>query len=729
MLTERETWSEFQENYRYSHDYWAPFVKDAQIYTLAASGYTWTHDERMELIKEGREPLELNIIRRPLEFFSGYLRDNLNSVVFGPIEGSDQKTADQLSSLSYYVWDKGQGYNTFLDAADECFKSGISLCGIQMDYSKDFINGDISFYKRCFNQFYLDPTFERVDLSDCSFTIMRDLLDRSVIKGLLPFVDPSEIDSIQNAFRDDKFLTYHPNFTTLSRNRNLMAYDQYYKRGTRTRKFLVDNNSSFARDITDLSAEELNTLKVGIGRLKKLRADAESMDLDVRQMPPVLDIREIERPYIRLHIMLNGQEVYNGEDKTGIVESYPFAPLICYMEPSIWLPSQRLQGMAAAQWSNQRNFNKRHMKIVDMMDSDISTGYKYLIGSVADPQDLQQSGQNKLIGIDPENAPEGMNSVQELRGGGANPALIEYQSVLNQLSLTLANVNESVLGIDDKGNTQISGRLAQVRIAQGLRSNRKVMDNIEQSQLVLGALVGKAIQLNYTAGKVERIIGEQPTDQFYDKEFEQYDAIIKEGVRSQSQRDAYYYEIVNLKREGIVNVPEKEIVRALNMTGLSDLEKAIAEQEEAQKGQVEMAQKAQALEMELMNATKEEKLGLAQERRSRVISNLSLKDERESEAQQNIAQAALDRAKTITEIAKMRDERIIQVLQFVNQLEQQEAQGREAQKDQVEEQSDRINTDTEGTVENQQAQAAQQMEAELSNIISQNNIQGVNNGL
>ena len=45
---------EFLTNYRYAHDFWAPFVKDAQVYTLAASGYTWSDNERKELIKQGR---------------------------------------------------------------------------------------------------------------------------------------------------------------------------------------------------------------------------------------------------------------------------------------------------------------------------------------------------------------------------------------------------------------------------------------------------------------------------------------------------------------------------------------------------------------------------------------------------------------------------------------------------------------------------------------------------
>lgn len=704
---------EFNENYKYAHDFWAPFIKNAQIYTTAASGFTWTFQEIKQLVKEGREPIEFNIMRRPLQFYSGYLRDNINSIVYGPVEDSDQKTADQFTKIGDYIWDKGNGFPVFLDACDEAFKSGICLVGIQKSFKNDFVNGDLTFYKRTYNSFFLDPTFESIDLNDCSFAIMRDLLSRQTAKELLPFVDPKEIDHLQSSYRDDKFLTFHPQFTTLSRNRHIIAYDQYYKRVTRKRKFLLDKRSSYYRDITDYSKDEIDKLKFGINRFDRMYEEAEGLE---KEDIPLLEIKNVDRGFINLHILLNGHEVYSGDDLTGINETYPFVPILCYLEPSIWLPEQRLQGIASTMWSNQRQFNKRHMKIIDMMDSDISTGFKYLIGAVADPQDLQQSGQNKLIGVDPENAPQGLDSVQQLNGGGANPALIEYQSILDQLSLTLSNVNESILGIDEKGNTQISGRLAQVRIAQGLRGNRKIFDQVETSQQLLGGLILMGIQKNYPAGKVERILGEKPTQQFYDQEFEQYDAVIKEGVRSKSQKDAYYYELVNLKRDGIVDVPAEEIVRALQMTGLSDLQKAIEVQKEQQAEQKKKMEAAEDLQLEVLNATKEEKLGLAQERRSRVISNLSLKDERESEAQQNIAQAALDRARAITEIAKLREDRIMQVLQFVNTLEQQEAQGREMQKAQVEEQSNRINTDTTGSRENKEQQVLDQSIEQEANI-------------
>jgi hypothetical protein len=559
-------------------------------------------------------------------------------------------------------------------------------------------------------------------LHDAGFVITRDLVTKDYAKQLMPFIDPKEIDNISMGYRDDKFLTYHPEFTTFSRNRNLIAYDQYYKRVTRKREFLVDMNSAYYRDITDLSSEEKKKLKFGINRLRQMRDDADVLDIDPNDVPNV-EIKSVDRGFVELHILLNGHEFYCGDDKTGINQTYPFVPNICYMEPSIWMPSQRIQGLASCNWSAQRQFNKRHMKIIDMMDSDISTGFKYLIGSVPDPQDLQQSGQGKIIGVDPENAPQGLDSVQQLQGGGANPALIQYQQVLDQLTLTLSNVNESALGIDEKGNTQISGRLAQVRIAQGLRGNRKIFDNVETSQQVLGGLILTAIQKNYPPGKVERILAEKPTEQFYEQEFEQYDAVIKEGVRSKSQKDAYYYELVNLKKDGVVDVPQTEIVRSLSMAGLSDLEEAIAKQDEMRSAEQAQAKELQKMQIELINATKEEKLGLAKEREARVMSNLALKDERESEAQQNIAQAALDRAKAISEISQMNENRIMQALRFVNELEQQESAGREAQKIQVASQANQISESVEMEDEIDQAQS-QVQQNQMQNSMEQDLNQG-----
>ncbi|HEY5235259.1 MAG TPA: hypothetical protein VIJ14_03690, partial [Rhabdochlamydiaceae bacterium] len=154
-----------------------------------------------------------------------------------------------------------------------------------------------------------------------------------------------------------------------------------------------------------------------------------------------------------------------------------------------------------------------------------------------------------------------------------------------------------------------------------------------------------------------------------------------------------------LKREGIVDVPQSEIVRALQLSGLSDLQEAMQQQDEQRAQAAKDAGDLQKMQIEDLSAKKEANLGLAQERRSRVISNLSLKDERESEAQQNIAQATLDRARAITEITKLNEDRVLQVLDLVHRMEQEEAAGREVQKAQVGAEADQINSETEGSKE------------------------------
>ena len=59
-----------------------------------------------------------------------------------------------------------------------------------MDKTRDVVNGDIDFWYRTYNQFYLDPNFTKIDLSDCGYAITRDLMNPQDVKQLLPEVDP-----------------------------------------------------------------------------------------------------------------------------------------------------------------------------------------------------------------------------------------------------------------------------------------------------------------------------------------------------------------------------------------------------------------------------------------------------------------------------------------------------------------------------------------------------------
>jgi len=671
MSLEYEDRLEFNENFRYAKDYWGPQKENSIIYTRLAAGQAWSENEIKDIIEDGFEPLNLNITRRPMQFFSGYLRDNINSIIVTSVEKSDPKTADQLTKALDYVWDRGRFNDEFLDGCDEAGKAGICLLGLELDYSTDILNGDLVAYKRTNNSFYLDPLFERLDLKDCGFATTRDFITRNDTRRLLSYIDGDLEKEIPYGYDNFMFPELRPSNINAYQQNKVVAYDQYYSKRSRRRKYLVDEKSGFFKDITDLSKDELERLKTGIYRMNIMRDEAEFNGMRKDDFP-VMKIVNRESDFIELQVYLNGICFYKGIDKVGIEDRYPFVPSLCYFEPSLYDPNLRVQGFPAELYSNQRQFNKRHMKIIAQMDKEISTGFKYLIGTVPDIDDMRQNGSNKLIGVDPEDNPEGLNAVQEIKGGGANPSLIEYQKILDDLSLTLLNVNESALGIDQDSKTIISGRLAEIRIAQGMRINRKYFDKIESTQEIYADLLLKAIQINYTPEKIEMIIGEKPTDQFYSKMFENYQIVLQQGIKTKTQQNALYSEMVNLKREGIVDFSQRSLVKALNITGISEVEAEVTEQEQQRKVQQQKIDMEERIKIQLQLATIEEKLGLAIERRARADSNEGLELSRMAEAEQNRSEAALARAKTMTEISKLEDERLFRVLEFVNRMEKEE---------------------------------------------------------
>ena len=119
----------------------------------------------------------------------------------------------------------------------------------------------------------------------------------------------------------------------------------------------------------------------------------------------------------------------------------------------------------------------------------------------------------------------------------------------------------------------------------------------------------------------------------------------------------------------IFDVPQSEIVKSLQMAGMSDLEKAIQENEEKiQQSQKEVQDKQNAL----IEATTAEKNALAHKRGTRADANEGLRIERTSEAVQNQSLAELNKAKAIVELSKLHEDRLLQALELVNQIHQQE---------------------------------------------------------
>jgi hypothetical protein len=144
---------------------------------------------------------------------------------------------------------------------------------------------------------------------------------------------------------------------------------------------------------------------------------------------------------------------------------------------------------------------------------------------------------------------------------------------------------------------------------------------------------------------------------------------------TQTQKAAYYYQLLQLREIGIA-IPDDEIVDAAPLQGKTRLREKMAQVAEQQA-------QAQQVEMEIMNrqAKLEESqidnnLALAQERRARVIADIGLAKERESEVTQNNAKALLDNVRAYAEIENMDRTHLLDVMKLTHDMkiaEQQQA--------------------------------------------------------
>jgi hypothetical protein len=637
----------FYDAYRTWGVYYAQAYRDLRAY----AGDNWTNLERTKLERQNRMVLELNKIRRVVNLYSGYERENRTQTVTAPVEGSDELTADLFSNVMYYTYEKGNADYIISEAFEHSLKTGLAIVGIYMDYSKDKVNGDIRFYWKPFNALMLDPYFTKRDLSDCDQASTRDLLSKEAIKAMLPFVDPSIIDNIPTGIRDNKYqyLGIYRQYNSTYIAKNLCTYDQYWKRINIEQKYLVDEDSGVTEEWDGTAEEEKELLKT------------------LKLTPQVKLIRSHKRT-IQLNIIVGGQLLYSGPDPTGL-DTFPFVPVLLYHEPLIDTYELKIQGLVRSIRDAQRQYNRRHSQIIDLMESIINTGWITRNGAVLDPTMLMQAGQGRQIVV---NDGYDVNAdIREISPPNIPPGYLQYQDIIDKNIMEIPGASDELLGLSSTGDSQVSGKLAEVRSSNGLKGNRGIFDNLEQSKKYLGALVIEAIQKNYSPGKIQRITDKEPTEEFFSGQFGEYDCAIKQAVKTSTQREAYYYQLLQLVQMG-APIPWEDILEAAPLQGKTELIEKMAQQAEQAQEQAHKVDQMEEMQTRLTMSQIDENTALAQERRARVLADIGLARERISEGEQNYAKAFLDNAKTIKEIQDLDRKRIIDVMELASTIHQAE---------------------------------------------------------
>lgn len=613
----------YAESITINQSFWGEADTDTRFH---AGDQTLWNDLYGNLPANRRRQFNFNRIRRVINMISGYQRRNRKSTIVNPVENADAETADQFTKILLWCANQEGVLETISEAFEGSLVTGMNLLQVWMDYRQDPISGNIRVDHCSYNSFLIDPYFRKADLSDCNAIWKRSFLTKRECISLMPAAAEEILGLIGNdsgTGRDGKF-----QFMPESYNygmKNLLTYDEYYYRDYRTQKMLADTQT---------------------GETMEWKGDDDRLREFMRAYPTITVIEQ-EVPTVRLAIVIQGKVMYDGPNPMGI-DSYPFVPVFAYYTPQMPYFPWRVQGVVRGLRDPQYLYNRRKIIELDILESQITSGWKYKENALVNPKDVFLSGQGRGLALKEEAL---MSDVEQIQPPQIPPSMIQLSEILGQEIQQISGVSEELLGsaTDDK-----AGILSMLRQGAGLTTLQVLFDHLDRAQKLLGKLMIDLIQANFMPGKIKKILeGQEPAPQFYNKAFGRYDAVVEEGLNTTTQKQMQFAQLLQLREAG-VPIPNESLLEAATIQNKKQLIEAIQQQQQQmqqmQQAQVQAALQEQAARTELAQARSIADRGLGLERASRVQENQALAVERRASAEKEHDLAILNLVKALKEV-------------------------------------------------------------------------------
>ena len=563
-----------------------------------------------------------NIIRQPVCMLTGYQRQHRKSISCTPVEMASQHTADQFNKLLQFSHTKRHILEKYSDAIEQAVTTGLVLVQPYLDFKEDPINGVLDLKIWDYNSFMVDPYFREPDMSDCNWIWIEKFLSKK--EAIAQFPEHAELIGSMGGYsnRDGQFYFLPENYN-IARN-DLLVLSYYWYRSNRTQKRLYNKETG---EVTDWK-DDPKAIK------------------EYLEVFPQFEQIEVEVPTWNVAVILNKSVLHIGENPMGFDEC-PFIPVYFDYEPRQPQYNLRVRSMVRYLRSAQHLFNRRVILNHDISEASINAGWIYKENSVVNEENIMYSGQGKHIVV--KDGFE-ITDVQKIIPNAVPPSDMQLADQMQQLISPLSLVTPELLGAsDEKG---LAGITEMLRQGAGLVTLQKYFDQWDRSLKLLGVLELKIIQARWTPFKVSRIIREEPTKEFYDKNFSQYDVLVEESLNTTTQRQQQFIQLLQLREMGIP-VPTEFLLKNSTLQGKDELIESIQREEQLQS---ELAQQKAQLDLAVLQSQLQQSqaktadyIATARERVGRTKSNIGLQREREAEVSRNIAMAVKEKMSAVKE--------------------------------------------------------------------------------
>jgi len=607
----------YQANYPGNSSWWSQGAIDKRFKVGDQSLYSWATGNNYN---QNSYRFFFNLIRRHINMICGYQRKNRKSTITLPVREKDDALADDYNSVIRWSEDR-DGFQEYLSEAFEgSCDTGMTLLYLYPDYTFDFISGDLFTDAVSFNNFLIDQHFRKQDLSDCNGVWRRRWTSRQGAKMLLPGY-AQEIDRMRPGGMKDGRFPVQAELQNLALN-NLFTYDEFHYRSTRLATLIIDPKSGesveWEKELDDKDDEELlqKTLK----------------------FQPWLEIKKVYVPTVKLCLSLGDKIVYDGPNLLNI-DSYPCVPSICYYEPDVTNNASRCMGVIRNLRDPQFLYNMRKVIELEILQSQINSGWIFPTDAVTDVKAFRQSGQGFLIPLKAGHLPD---EIRRIEPTAIPQSLLELSAALSEDITKISGVNEELLGsaTDDQ-----SGILSMLRQGAGLTTLQTIFDRLDYTQRLFGKIRLEAIRKNFSKGKVRNILGHEPSEKFFTSYSQKYSVSLEEGNYSATQRQTELQQLLHFKQLG-VSISDKSILRAAFITNkkqvIQDMEKI--QQQQQEQASLQSEQQKRLDDSKIMKSFYDSQLQMAKakETESKILDLNASAEHKQLESDLNLVKLAME---------------------------------------------------------------------------------------
>lgn len=572
-----------------------------------------------------------------VNMISGRQMQHRKGTKITPVFNASNKTASQATKVLQGAYAVDKTYKTISKCFKESLITGLSLMHSYIDYRRDPICGDLR--TECVTPDMLMMDAFWTDMRDCQFIRTRKYLHRNQVKDMLPGRE-QDIDMLNDqSYYDTKF-TFMPQQYNI-RRKDFLAYDEYWYQSDRMATFIVDPNTYESLEV-ELDKEDMDNLRM--------------------RFPNIILVKE-KVPTVKLAIIVNNNCMYDGPNPLG-TDMYPYTPFTAYHDTANNNYEYRYQGPIRVIRDSQYLLNYRTQLEMDLLAAQFS-GVDVEEDALVDDNDAFKVGPGKVRFFKKGR----IQAVSDKPGANINPANFEVTQRLKQNIQSDAGVTPELLGLSQDNDVGITEKLRQ---DAGLITLQELFDNLEESQCAAGNLHWSIIQKNYTLGKIRRMIGEEPTNEFRDKSFQKYEAVFDLAPLTSTTQQLSFIQKYTMWKDGLP-VPVDLLLKDLAIEDKDEFIQGIKQQQEQQNQQQQAMAKAQLENQQIVNnsllSKAESDKALAQERMHKGRLEEMQIETAFNKSKHELASATLDAVKTAKEIESADYENLKTVFTLIENIQ------------------------------------------------------------